>query len=565
MLKKISLILIVLCLSACSPTTLIPSKDNNNQDNTPDEFAGFYEIEDGLYVNYLPGIYNSDTEIEFKFKDEESKLYYTLDFSYPNANISNLYTDPIYLAEPVVERYTEYPLTSSVDAILSWDAGGKCVSNYYIDNVQNPKKYHLLGKQNVITIRYIDSNGAEKVRTLSYIYGDYSIPVVSLSMPFENWFGSQGLYNNIRDEYEKRGYFEYFDPTNNESFFVNTQVKLGGNWSVGYPQRTLNLNFNKDETGLSQTEVVANIFPGRKTNDGYETLNSFSRLRLHNAGNCFESWTGFNDAILQNMMTGTNVATTAYRPCVAFLNGEYWGIYYLREHYKPDYFKTHYGVKKSGVAIYDYKVGFIFNDGDMSDFNSFFNEIDAYLNKDFSKDSVYEGFINKYIDVDSLIDVFIAHSFGGNWDFVGNYNNLKAWRTTYIDPNNPYADGKLRFCLHDADFVFTDYNNFLDKNSANSYYGFKMFKKLTENQQFKDLFYSRAEELIETNLSYEYSSQILQQMVDEVEPYKLDAMKRWGNPDSISGWKQKIKDADNFLENKSEHYLETLRNTLKTY
>ena len=60
----------------------------------------------------------------------------------------------------------------------------------------------------------------------------------------------------------------------------------------------------------------------------------------------------------------------------------------------------------------------------------------------------YQTFINNYIDEPSFIDLFIAELFASNWDFVGNWNNLKMWRTSKIDPEEEYYDGKWRFCIH---------------------------------------------------------------------------------------------------------------------
>ena len=175
-------------------------------------------------------------------------------------------------------------------------------------------------------------------------------------------------------------------------------------------------------------------------------------------------------------------------------------------------------------------------------------------------------FLNKYVDKDSFIDVMVAQSFVCNRDFVGNNNNLKAWRTTKVDESNPYSDGKLRFSLHDADFAFTDasYWNFLDPDIRNSYSNFKMFRKLFSNENFQRDFYNRAEELLESNLSYENACKVVDEMVSEVEPYKLNSNKRWGlymwgyevnkiNKAGLDGWYYEIDYLKNFVKTRIEH------------
>jgi len=546
-MKKILSFLFIIFLCSCS-------LEEKEEDKTT-----YYKIDEDVYVNYEPGIYNEPFELKIKSNKE---ILYSLDSSIPN----EVYDNPITVDKYLSKDVKDYPLTKSVDGILAWDKGGKVVSKSYQDYIQRPGKYNLYDKQFVLTISY-DNNGVKKTRSLSYIFGEFDIPVVSLSMPYDNWFGKTGIYNNIRDEYEQRCNFEYFDLEYDEYFYINTQIKIGGNYTMGYPQRTLNLNFNKDEYGNNQKKVNAHIFKDNKTLDNSSDLVKFSRLRLHNGGNCYENYTGINDAILHEMMRGTNVSTTSYRPCIVYLNGEYWGLYSIREHYKKPYFSTNYGVVNDSVAIYDYKGEFVFNDGDDSDFESFFAGLNKHLDKDFRDNNVYYDFIDKYVDIDSFIDVMIAEIFVCNRDFVGNNNNLKAWRTTSVDPNNFYADGRLRFCLHDADFAFTDasYWNFLDPNITNSYTEFKMFRKLLDNNEFKDKFYQRAVELVDTNLSYENACRVIDSKTSEIAPYKEQSNYRWGlffwgkeinniNKVGLEGWYYEIEYAKNFVNTRINNH-----------
>ena len=543
-------------------TPVEPETNNTSKPNVTDkEFEGYYEVLDGVYVNYFPGVYEEDIVLNFKFKDKKSSLFYSLDSSRPQTK----YVNKISVKFNTDKFISNYPLTKSVDAILANDTLGKCVSHMYINNIQNPQKYALSDKQFVLTIRHVDSKGNEAIRTLTYLNNETTIPVISLSMPYENWFGEEeGFYNKIREEISHRVHVEYFDSTYNEYFYINSKVKLGGNWSLGYPQRTLNLNFNKDENGNKNEKVKAHVFGERMMlGNSSQRLTDLTRFRLHNGGNCFEERTGFNDAILQNLMYGTNASTTAYRPCIAYLNGEYWGLYSIREHYSDTYFEDNYGVDKDNVALYELKGKITFDDGNDFESEEFMKRIDNFLKNDFSNDQIYQSFIDNYIDVDSLIDCFIAHSYAGNWDFVGNYNNLKMWRTVEVDPTNPYADGRLRFCLHDIDFAFGDTANFLDPKHNNSYTKFPIYKKLLENEQFRIRFYERAQELLETNLSYENAEVVVYSMVEDVMYYRLASFKRWGNTTSYSAWRSESEKVLKFIKERNENYLSMVKNTLK--
>ena len=58
-------------------TPVEPETNNNTKPNVTDkEFEGYYEVLDGVYVNYFPGVYKEDIVLNFKFKDKKSSLFY---------------------------------------------------------------------------------------------------------------------------------------------------------------------------------------------------------------------------------------------------------------------------------------------------------------------------------------------------------------------------------------------------------------------------------------------------------------------------------------------------------
>ena len=116
-----------------------------------------------------------------------------------------------------------------MDGILEGDNQGKCVSTIYNNNIQLTGNYPMFQKHNVVSIRVVDKETKETVfkRAFTYLISDqeYTIPVVSLTMPYDSWFDEKtGMYNNIRKEIEKRVYLEYFDFQNDEYFSL--KIKL---------------------------------------------------------------------------------------------------------------------------------------------------------------------------------------------------------------------------------------------------------------------------------------------------------------------------------------------------
>ncbi len=586
--KKIllSLLCMMTTLSACN-NNLVNNKEKDNETNQNsivdglinenlipnNALSGMKQINDYLYVSHLPGHYNGTIKLDIKSSDPNHEIYYSIDGSKPEITEYCLFDRELELEQIITDDLDDYPLTTSVDGILANDHEGKCVSDIYNNNIQRTGNYPMFQKQNTVSITVVNKETKEEVmsRTLTYIIDDqdYTIPVVSVTMPYDDWFGEEnGMYNKIREEIEKRAYLEYFDFENDEYFSLNTRIKLGGNWTLGYPMRTLNLNFNKDEYGNKNDPVKVPVFGDRVTRgDRSKRLTKLRRFRLHSGGNSFESSTGFNDAVIQAMMEDSNAATAGYRPCITYLNGEYWGLYYIREHYKDIYFENNYDVEKDDVNFYELKGGFLLDDGDEETGEAALNSLLDYINnKDFSDYNVYKTFIDEYIDEASFIDLFLAEAYASNWDFVGNNNNLKMWRVSKVDPDNPYTDGKWRFVLHDIDFAFTEYTNFLNVNSANPYSSFLMFRQMLKQEEFRTKFYNRAEELIETNLSASNASRVLSQMVEEIMPYKKDAMMRWGkNESGYEDWLNQVDNTYKYFENKERTFLATVKDSLNQF
>ena len=518
---------------------------------------GYTQLTDGVYISKLPGFYSTGQSVSFII-DKNLELYYSLDYQNNDISKMALYKEPILINKSESRNIADFPITTSVDAILPDDKEGKCVSEAYINNIQKTENYILFDKQPVLKINVVNKNNKETVFKRSFTYlsedkitKDINIPVVSLSMPYDDIMGSNGFYNKIREDISRRADLEFFDPEYNEYFYRNTQIKLGGNWTLGYPQRTFNLNFNKDENEKKNDKVKEHVFKEREQRgDKTKRLTKLSRFRLHNGGNAFESSTRINDAILQSIMKDSNASTTGYRPSIVYINGEYWGLMSIREHYKDVYFSDNYGIDKDNVITYDLKGDWSINDGDETIGQKKLKEMNDYLlSHDFTNEENYQAFLNQYLDIDSFIDVVLAHAYAGNWDFIGNFNNLKMWTVMQSNPNDKYEDGKFRFVIHDADFAFTDYQNPLYPYHANAYTKFPLMNKLMSNSSFRTRLYERSEELVNYILSTYHCIDTMNEMIDEVRHYHNYSALRWGQKEKdLNSWNNDINNTFTFFQ-----------------
>ena len=558
------------------PITALLLMSSLLSNNSSSDFLkkGYTQLTDGVCISKLPGFYTTGQSVSFLI-DDNLELYYSLDYQNSNISKMTLYKEPILINKIESQNKADFPVTTSVDAILSDDKEGKCVSETYINNIQKTGNYVLFAKQPVLKINVVDKKTKETVFKKSFTYliedkitKNIDIPIVSLSMPYDDIMGSNGFYNKIREDISERADLEFFDPEYNEYFYRNTQIKLGGNWTLGYPQRTFNLNFNKDENGKKNDKVKAHVFKEREQRgDKSQPLTKLTRFRLHNGGNAFESSTRMNDAILQTIMKDSKASTTGYRPSIVYINGEYWGLMSIREHYKDVYFSDNYGIDKDNVITYDLKGDWSINDGDETIGQKKLKEMNDYLSDhDFTNEETYQTFLNQYLDIDSFLDVVLAHAYAGNWDFIGNFNNLKMWTVAKSNSDSIYEDGKFRFVIHDADFAFTDYQNPLYPYHVNAYTKFPLLNKLMGNSSFRTKLYKRSEELMNDILSTYHCIDTMNKMIDEVRPYHNYSALRWGQKEKdLTSWNNDINKTFAFFERRGKNFLNEINNILCMY
>jgi hypothetical protein len=126
------------------------------------------------------------------------------------------------------------------------------------------------------------------------------------------------------------------------------------------------------------------------------------------------------DTIMEKCMESTGCATVRRVPCCVFLNGEYWGFYWLSERFDGSHFADRYNVDKNDIE-----------------------EMDTYL---YEPDS-YAAWPEGSVDRDALIEYFAGNIIAGHegdWPYM----NFRIWRTV-SDEGTEYGDGMYRPIIFD--------------------------------------------------------------------------------------------------------------------
>ena len=398
----------------------------------------------------------------------------------------------------------------------------------------------------------------------------YGVSVMSISMPREEVIGTNGFYENFLavpgqitgGRNRGVGILEVFDTNGNRVGNSRIEMAVSGNGSSGWGMKSLRLYFkgiNNQDAGL-QSDLNYDIFGGQAKDAWGQAITSFSRLMIRNSGNdCATSY--IRDAYMQSTAAGLKVDYMATASTLVFINGEFWGVYNMRERYSPEYVESHYGVNKENVTVIesDYSqvhtnqnADFVLSSGVEGDQDPF-NEMVQYMREHNLADQEHYDYVASLMDVDSFIDMWVVRLFYVARDWPE--NNIKIWRNK--NPDDPSGfDTKWHFTLLDLDMGLsfydftTEHENFFWAFDSNSVCG-TMMRALMKNQGFKEKFMIRYYEVINNHLTPEYLSEIFEEMYAERDSLMNMQQGRWSSDGaSVSKWRNECGKIRSFIANR---------------
>ena len=251
---------------------------------------------------------------------------------------------------------------------------------------------------------------------------------------------------------------------------------------------------------------------------------------------------GVNDWLANKIAFPLNMGTTASRPAVLFLNGEYWGIYFIEEKADERYLENHYVVDCNNVNIVNAWEAAEYGSAD--DFKSLFRWLET---ADLS-DTVQYQQVAKQIDIPNIIDYFIFELFTSNWDWPS--NNARCWQ----NPNGPW-----HWVFYDGDCCFDnlDYDVYMMATFTGEYWSTcgsstLFFRKLLESKIFKNQFLLRLAHLNKSRFSYQETKPHLDNIRQLLKNEIPMQVQRFGIPQSVAQWEESCRKTDHFLSERGE-------------
>ena len=347
-----------------------------------------------------------------------------------------------------------------------------------------------------------------------------------------NSFGT-GNFNQRGREWERLANVEFYELDNN-GFAQELGIRVHGGKTRQYMQKPLKL-YARSEYGNKKIHYP--LFEECQ-------YDKFKRLVLRPFSSGL--WrAGIQDLLAQRICRPLKFISLASRPVTLYINGEYWGIYYLQEAPDERLIEELYDVDEEEVNI----VGSWFQLENGSDTG--FTQMREWLKDADLSDSLQYSYFSGIFDIDDFIDYVLFESFAANQDWPT--NNIRSYQ---------YGNAPWRWIFFDGDETFIDiernmpyYLTYEGEDTWPSWIEATLFfRKLIESPVFIGHFYDRLVELTNSTFSYHNTAPYLEQikeLLDDEVPWQSE---RFNIPRDYDEWRYAMYHIDQFLRKRPEWF-----------
>lgn len=486
--------------------------------------TGFEGIGPPVQLTVYGGFYSSAVTLQLAAENPGFETRFTLDGSSPTEN-SPVFTSSVTLSKTTVVK------------LRTFHAG------YFPGPVQT-QTFFIADLHDIPVISIsVDSNWFFQPDTGIYVMG----PNASGGYPY---FGA-----NFWLDKEVPVNWEYFDQAGLPKTNWQAGLKIFGMYSRAQNQRSFAL-FARPEYGTSAFKFP--FFDGNP-------VETFQSLVLRNSGNDW-AYSGIRDHLTSELIEKLGVDRLQSKPVAVYLNGKYWGIYFLMEKTSENLISKRYQVSKESVEMIELGSGWGEYHpvvGSVESWNSF---LDWMAGKDMNDAGVY-AVIKARMDIQNFMSYQAVNIWVANTDWPG--NNYKFFRTLF--PLSPW-----KWLVYDTDFGYGLFQanawqfNMIDFASTESGDPFwpnppistYLFRRLLENTEFKNGFINTCMDQMNTAFKTSNSlavfTRITNSLNKEIPAHRL----RWQS-DMQGKWSDQIGSVQTFLSNRNPNMIVHLFQMIK--
>lgn len=450
-----------------------------SSNNTTEAFTHGYTAKPTF--NFEPGFYNSSLNVSITTNESNSIVRYTTDGSEPTS-ASSRYLSPVRINKTMCLK-------------------ARCFSDE-----------KLPGETAVAT--YL-------------INEEFSLPVLSVSAKPDDIFGPSGIFTNYNETWDIPAYVEYFEKDKLLAFGQNAgmQVDGGAGGSRSHPQHSFRIE--PGNRSLGDGDLKYKLMHRRPNRDNYPSF------YVRNGSNQYLTLP-YKDG-LEVTALGRNTYTyySAYQPIVAFINGEYFGVYELREKINDDFLEDNYGMNIDSLDF----LGVSYFKGQQLE--ALRGSIEPYI-EDFNRfqelDIQSENYLNevdKFFEFRNYTDYIIAESWVANNDWP--YNNIKVFRCQSTGYRWQWAINDLEWGLNPNGWTTSTFDHIqfmLEHGQWDYYTGY--WYNMMQNDEYKAYFINRFADLMNTSYHFSVIGPLENEMFNEIYPEMDGEYEKWGTSNITS-------------------------------
>lgn len=487
----------------------------------------YIDADEVIRFSKKSGFYDESFYLEIQER-KGCTFYYTLDGSEPDLT-SQKYVSPI-LIEDVSGKNNIYSARKDVSPGLYDEQRGtvEISPDHPVDKCNVVRVATYDGRQRLIAeatevyfIGFQGKSGYDGIMKVSLVTDpdnlfDFESGIYVLGKKYDEYpqkgdttiLMTTANYFEKGKDWEKAALLDLFDQNGEKVFSSDCGIRIHGGMTRNNPQKSFSI-YARDVYGVGGE---------RFTYDLFENGVGVHKFILSSGGN---DAVKVKDYITQKTAADAelNVATMKMIPCTLFLNGEYWGTYYMTESYNASYISDHYGVAEGNVVMVKTRGDGVveMKEGNEEDIELYHEMTEYISNHDMREKDAYQKAC-EMLDIDSFVDYYAMEIYIGNHDWPG--NNEALWRAREEYPLNIWADGRWRYMLFDTnlysvfgDASLDDLERAIDSDPV--------FASLMQNAEVEQKFKERIRQLGNEVFCFENREAVFNRWFDEMsEPVK---------------------------------------------
>lgn len=379
-----------------------------------------------------------------------------------------------------------------------------------------------------------------------FLNEEFTLPVVSIA--------ATDLVNllNGNGNITPWGSIEYFNKDQIRTTKGYGEYDRHGQDSWVHPQRSLDFKM-RDECGYNYA-LLEHLFSDTDRQE-------FQKIVLRACGD--DNYPGIDSSALVrddfvqtiSVKAGLSLDERKSARCILFANGQYWGVYSIRE--KPndhDFTKYYYDQDKYNLYFLMLWGNTWAEYGGQPAFDDWDALYTYIMTHDLSIPSNYNYVVERY-DPASLVDYMLLNSYTVCSDWL-NWN-VGWWKGT--NPNGSHK--RWGYMLWDEDATFGHYINYTGIPAQNAFVApcfqenitgtsdpeghVKVLNKLRQNPDFEQYYVSRYADLLNTAFKPSNMISLLDSLVNLIAPEMPKHCARWGG--SVIEWNRNVQKIRDFI------------------